>query len=158
MPRALAYHITFGTYGTRLHGDSRKTVDREHNEFGTPVLGSDPDRLREEKENLKFAPIYLTREQCLFGQEVMPRICTLGQWQYHTCACAPDHVHVVLTSPFDPKTIRRLVKRWLGQELSSKWPLSSGRTWWVEDGSTKWIHEDSYLVNAIDYVTRQRIQ
>jgi hypothetical protein len=37
--RPLAYHITWGTYGTRLHGDKRGTVDRENNAFGTPVLG-----------------------------------------------------------------------------------------------------------------------
>ena len=27
----------WGTYGTRLHGDARGTVDREHNEYGTPT-------------------------------------------------------------------------------------------------------------------------
>ena len=47
MPAALARHITWGTYGQRLHGDARGTVDREHNEYGRPVLGSDPERLRE---------------------------------------------------------------------------------------------------------------
>src|SRR2546421_11369035 len=46
MSRPLAYHITWGTYGTRLHGDGRGTVDREHNEYGTPVLGPDPERQR----------------------------------------------------------------------------------------------------------------
>src|SRR5438876_12296826 len=35
----LAYHITWGTYGTRLHGDPRKTVDRQHNAYGEPILG-----------------------------------------------------------------------------------------------------------------------
>ena len=37
----LAFHITWGTYGTRLHGDPRGTVDRNHNHFGDPVLGYD---------------------------------------------------------------------------------------------------------------------
>ncbi|MCH8164939.1 MAG: hypothetical protein IH889_04955 [Planctomycetes bacterium] len=31
----LAYHITFGTYGTRLHGDPRGTVDRTLNNRAT---------------------------------------------------------------------------------------------------------------------------
>ncbi len=42
--RPLAYHITWGTYGTRLHEDSRGTVDRENNSFGTPIVG--PDKFR----------------------------------------------------------------------------------------------------------------
>ena len=32
----LAYHITFGTYGTRLHGNERGSVDRAHNAPGEP--------------------------------------------------------------------------------------------------------------------------
>src|SRR5688572_30293307 len=32
------YHITFRAYGTWLHGDSRGSVDRFHNRFGTPRL------------------------------------------------------------------------------------------------------------------------
>jgi hypothetical protein len=29
-PRLTTWHITFGTYGTRLHGDYRATVDKKH--------------------------------------------------------------------------------------------------------------------------------
>jgi hypothetical protein len=32
----LAYHITWGTYGTRLHGDERGTVDRSANVLAIP--------------------------------------------------------------------------------------------------------------------------
>jgi hypothetical protein len=39
--RPLAYHITFGTYGTRLHGDERGTVDRAMNKPGDPIIGAD---------------------------------------------------------------------------------------------------------------------
>ncbi|NLG42978.1 MAG: hypothetical protein GX547_07015 [Phycisphaerae bacterium] len=34
----LAYHITFGTYGMRLHGDERETVHRRRNQFGEPFV------------------------------------------------------------------------------------------------------------------------
>jgi hypothetical protein len=40
-PRPIAYHITFGTYGTRLHGDPRGTVDRSMNRPGDPIIGAD---------------------------------------------------------------------------------------------------------------------
>src|SRR5438876_2474643 len=35
----LAYHITFGTYGMRLHGDARGTVDRRVNQPGDAIVG-----------------------------------------------------------------------------------------------------------------------
>jgi len=49
-----------------------------------------------------------------------------------------------------------LIKRWLGQELSEKWTLPQGATWWAEDGSIRWLFEERYFGNAIDYVARQR--
>src|SRR5688572_26695020 len=41
MHNALAYHITWGTYGMRLHGDPRGTVDRDHNALGSPIIRRD---------------------------------------------------------------------------------------------------------------------
>jgi len=38
------WHITFGTYGTRLHGSHRPTVDKQHNQRGTPFLALDAQR------------------------------------------------------------------------------------------------------------------
>src|SRR5690348_3032028 len=55
----LAYHITFGTYGTRLHGDQRGTVDRRVNGYGDPIVGSDPSWWEQERDRLRFDPILL---------------------------------------------------------------------------------------------------
>ena len=153
--KVLAYHITWGTYGTRLHGDPRGTVDRAHNTRGTPVLGFDEHRWEQQKSNLKFAPVYFSREQMRFIEEMIPIVCERGYWTYQTCAAGPDHVHAILSSPHDPETIRRLLKRYLGQELSAHW-LPDGATWWAESGSIKWICDDRYFTNAFTYVESQR--
>ena len=34
----LGYLITFRAYGTWLHGDRRRSVDRFHNQYGTPDI------------------------------------------------------------------------------------------------------------------------
>ena len=33
----ITWHITFGTYGARLHGDERPTVDRNHNHLQSVI-------------------------------------------------------------------------------------------------------------------------
>jgi REP element-mobilizing transposase RayT len=162
----LAYHITWGTYGTRLHGDPRGTVDRKHNEFGTPVLGFDEHRWEREKENLKFPPVVLTRDQMRSIESLVPEICERGHWKYITCAAGPDHVHVILKSEHSPETIRRLMKRWLGQKLMQRYKNEpgcpqpgkpgTGATWWAECGSIRWIDSERYLHNATKYVYDQR--
>lgn len=154
--RPLAYHITWGTYGTRLHGDRRGTVDRIHNQFKAPIVNFEPERWEEEVSNLKFPPVRLTREQRLCAESLIPAICVRGHWEYLACAAAPDHIHLLLKSTFDPQVIRKLSKRWLGQELSKSWTPNEDKFWWSECGSIKWIGESSYLDNATYYVFRQR--
>lgn len=154
--KPLAYHITWGTYGTRLHGDPRGTVERGDNEYGTPVLGRDAELWEEMRDNLKFPPRKLTREQMLFVEQMVPDICVRGGWEHRESAAGPDHVHVVLSSLHEPAAIRRMIKRWLGEELSAVWPLPPDATWWSEGGSIRWIGDPAYLKSATDYVRKQR--
>jgi REP element-mobilizing transposase RayT len=155
--RPLAYHITFGTYDTRLHGDPRGTVDREHNQFGTPILEPDEERQKEEAARLKFDPIYFTLEQRQFIESVIPRICERGKWQYVVCAAGSDHVHVCLIAPDVPgDCIEPWLKRWLSEALSAKWPLPDGARWWARNGSVKWIFDEAYFRNVKIYIFRQR--
>jgi REP element-mobilizing transposase RayT len=152
----IAYHITWGTYGTRLHGDPRGTVDRQHNQRGSRVLGFDEHRWELEKTRLKFPPVRLTREQMTLAESLIPQVCERGYWTYRCCAVGADHVHVILSSAHDPETIRRLLKRWLGQGLSGRHALPDGATWWAECGSIRWITNEEYYSNAMQYMSRQR--
>ena len=152
----MAYHITFGTYGTRLHGDSRGTVDRRMNRPGDPIIGSDASWWGQEHGRLRFPPVVLTREQMDYVEARVPEICTRGGWNHHTCAAGPDHVHGVLTSPSEGESVRKWLKRWLGETLSAKWPLSHGATWWAEGGSVRWVWTNAISTMSIRYVRDQR--
>jgi REP element-mobilizing transposase RayT len=156
--RALAYHITWGTYGTRLRYGPRPTVSRDQNQFGTPVLRYDEHLWERELSNLKFPLVILTREQMRFIESITPDICERGRWKHIATAAGPNHVHNVVASEHDPETIRRLMKRWIGQALSEQWPRSPDESppWWAECGSIRWITDDPYLTSATGYVTRQR--
>jgi len=156
----LAFHLTWGTYGTRLHGDPRNTVDRQHNQYGEPVLGFDEHRWEKERGLLKYPPVYFDQLRMVAVESFLPEICQRGGWTHIAGAAGPDHVHEILYSPNDPKTIQRILKRGLGQALSerSDGNLPEGASWWAECGSIRWIFEEegNYLKNATDYVNRQR--
>jgi REP element-mobilizing transposase RayT len=108
------------------------------------------------KKNLKFPPRILTVEQRVFGEEIIPKVCERGGWEHHEAAFGADHVHVVVTSKHEPQVIRRLLKRWAGEELSGRWKLQAGEGWWAEGGSIRWVGDEAYLRDAIQYVRRQR--
>jgi exodeoxyribonuclease V alpha subunit len=152
----LAYHISFGTYGVRIHGDIRFTVDRRHNTYGEPFIERDDPRSNAETEQTKFPPIFLTREQRLFVEEALPSICDRGGWKHVTSAAGPDHVHVVLSTERECEKVRNWLKRWLGEALTKEWRSPASGTWWAEGGSIKWVWGEEYLGEVIEYVRNQR--
>jgi len=157
-PERTCWHITFGTYGTRLHGSSRPTVDLRHNIPGTPFLPRDARREVVSRERMRFEPVALTAEQALLIEDVMPAICERGGWGLRACAAQDNHVHVLVdVSPgVHGERIRRLIKRWMGQALSERWPRKDGASWWAEQGSNIAVRDEAYLNKAYDYVVRQR--
>jgi hypothetical protein len=152
------WHITFGTYGTRLHGSFAPTVDKLHNERGTDFLRRNPTRVSSDRERMKFGPINFTHEQRVFVEVQLPLICERGGWHYRTCAAGRDHVHLLCDAAREihGEKVRWLVKRWLGQEMSERSPINDGATWWAEGGSNIAIHEEKYLNNAFRYILDQR--
>ncbi|NBC11204.1 MAG: hypothetical protein GVY24_05630, partial [Planctomycetes bacterium] len=117
-PARRTWHITFGTYATRLHNDPRPTVDRRHNQLGSAFPPPDPSR----QQRPAHDALYLTVEQRRHIEAVIPDLCTRGGWTFRACA-APrdaDHVHALLDADpaAPPKAIRQWLKRWLGESLT----------------------------------------
>jgi hypothetical protein len=103
----LAYHITFGTYGTRLHGDKRGTVDRRLNQPGDPIIGADPDWQRIEISKLRFPIRQFDLAQRQLIESLIPDICIRGGWELLARAARKDHVHALLTAQADGGVIFR---------------------------------------------------
>ncbi len=152
----LAYHITFGTYGTRLHGDERGTVDRRQNTPGEPIIGRDDDWQQLEASQLNFPPVQLSDEQRLYVEQIIPAICARGGWAYHTCAARRDHLHVELSASAEGKAARKWLKRWLGEALSKRWPLPQGARWFAVGGSVHSIWNRKYFERVFGYIEAQR--
>jgi hypothetical protein len=157
-PLLTPWHITFGTYGTRLHGSIAPTVDKQHNQRPEPFLPPSIARVESDRERMKFPARYFTLEQRLFVEDEIPRICTRGGWEYRICAAGSDHVHLLcdVVPQVHGEKVRRLVKRWLGQSLSERCPIPDGASWWAEEGSNIAIGDESYLNNCYAYIRRQR--
>jgi hypothetical protein len=157
-PTRTTWHITWGTYASRLHGSHRPTVDKQHNQRGEPFLHRDESRERYTLATLNFPPVVLSPEQRAVAERELPSICTRGGWAHRVCAAGPDHVHLLcdVLPAIHGEKVRRLAKRWLGQALSELWPIEKGATWWAEEGSNIAIHDVAYLNNAFRYNLRQR--
>ena len=157
-PTRTTWHITWGTYGARLHGGERPTVDKDHNQFGEVFIEVDPEREDFARRLMEADPLYLSPAQREFIEAELPSICIRGGWSYRVGAAGPDHVHLLcdILPEIHGEKARRLAKRWLGQALSKRWPLVDHPRWWAVEGSNKAVKEVRYLNNAFDYIRDQR--
>ncbi len=156
--RPLAYHITFGTYGTRLHGDPRGTVDKTHNKPGDPIVGQNDDWFQIESSSLNDQPVMLDHADRIRIECAIEDVCDKGNWHLHIAACQSNHVHVLLTSIDDGILTRRLLKRWLTELLedTAEMNLKNPVRWWAKEGSVKWVWDQRYLENVYWYIAEQR--
>lgn len=155
------WHITFGAYGARLHGDDRPTVDRKHNQRGTPYLAPDPEREAIERGRMRFPPVVFANEQRCLIELSIPGLCARGGWELVICAAGPDHVHTLLGAreEIHGKQIRLWFKRWLTQALNEQWQAPvrpDGMSWWCEGGSTKPVTDELYFARALRYIRAQQ--
>jgi REP element-mobilizing transposase RayT len=151
----LAYHLTWTTYGTWLSGDARCWV-----ESGTPGT-QDPDPVCEEQARRQMAEsaITLSAEQRAVVETTIRDHCRIRGWTLHAVNVRSNHVHVVVTADRAPEEVMNPFKAWCSRKLSDQVGLANPvarnagrRRWWTEHGSTKWINDEEYLQEAIDYV------
>jgi REP element-mobilizing transposase RayT len=149
----MAFHITWGTYGARLHGSAKPHVDRDHNDYGTPFAPKDPQRERESRERMKSEPVRLTLEQRQLVEEAIRDVAARYGWVIHSIAVQSDHVHVVITAGREGEQLRDALKAVASRALNKRF---GSRSWWAEKGSAKYLYERDYFENARDYVRDQR--
>jgi hypothetical protein len=100
---AVAFLITFRTYGTWLHGDTRGSVDRLHNRYGTPKLSPNPRRQRYEQSLLKQPPVRLSLKQREAAADGIREICKKKDWGLW----ASTYVPIMVTLSSQPIAVQK---------------------------------------------------
>jgi REP element-mobilizing transposase RayT len=159
MSEPLAFHITWTTYGTWLHGHQHGWVEAGVFE----VQSADLEREKKARESMKEAVVVLTEEQRAVVETTIREHCRIRGWTLHAINVRTNHVHVVVSADRDPNEVMNQLKAWTSRKLSDLAGLSkkiankAGRKkWWTEHGSTKWINDPEYLENAIRYVNEMQ--
>jgi hypothetical protein len=117
MSKALAYLITWTTYGTWLPGDERNWVDRH-----TPGI-QPPDRSRWElaRDSIKELPAILDDEQRNIVEATVRSHCDIRHWSLHALNARSNHIHVVATAEdVDPAIVMDQFKAWCSRRLNER--------------------------------------
>lgn len=153
MGQPIAYHITFTTYGSRLHGDDRGTVDDGHNVYGTPLRPAD-EGLRKHRENLlKHDPVVISPGMRRVIRETLHEVCNARGWRLHSRNIRTNHVHVVLSfGPTSPGKVMGDLKAYATRNLRAAGMAGAGDKLWTAGGSMRPIFDDDGLWRVVDYV------
>src|SRR6266850_1325122 len=148
----LAYLITFRSYGTWLHGDSRGSVDRFHNRYGTPLIA--PNRRWEQynERTLKRPPCKLTARRRAAIDAAIRETCKIRNGVYGQSTPGRATVHTVVSAKCGPEIGLNAFKANATRKMREAGCWQSGKTPWVRKGSKRWLWTQEALIGAIVYV------
>jgi hypothetical protein len=164
MPDALAYFLTWPTYGTWLPGDERGWIQR-----GRGYQLPDPIRKLEAEARMTDDACVLDEEQRRLVEKTIADHCCIRRSVLHAANCRSNHLHVVVTAGRSPDQVRVQFKAWCTQKLKElerarqscreENASAFGRrisgvraNWWAERGSRRYIGDDDSLEAVIRYV------
>lgn len=149
----LAYLITFRTYGTWLHGDTRGSVDRSNNIYGSPRVEHNPARKEFEKSFMDRSPVILNSPMRRCVELAIDETCELRSWCKFAANVRTNHAHSVISSNLlNANTILSALKANATRVMRENGCWISDNTPWVKGGSTRYLCNSESVQNAVNYV------
>ena len=147
------YLLTWGTYGTWLHGDVAGSVSRHNNAFGTPLCPPDEWLNDLARRGLKYEPVVLSPESRAVVEQAIRDHASFRQWDAPAINARSNHVHVVVAAPtIRPEPIMKQFKEWGTRRLRTAGLAPAVGEVWTPHGSTRYLYEPGSLEAAIRYV------
>jgi len=149
---AVAYFITYHTYGTWLHGTQRGSVDATHNQYGEPFLSEDEQREQNEFIKLQHEPVNLTPDQIAVVDRTIREVCAHRGWSLHELNVRTNHVHVVVNADSTPERILNDLKSYATRRLGEAGLIPKDSRVWTRHGSTRYLWDGESVSRACAYV------
>lgn len=145
---ALAFFLTWPTYGTWLPGDERGWIEYRHG-WQLP----DPPRFLVSKARMKESACRLDTKARAIVMDQVAETCRYRNWALHAVDCRSNHMHIVVgAADTNPKKIRVDIKAWCTRRLKQHVDPQR-KNWWAERGSIRYIWNEEQLARVHEYVT-----
>jgi REP element-mobilizing transposase RayT len=148
----LAYFITFSTYGVWLHGRDVGSVDKKHNEVGTPFLPPDAEHEHSNRANMRDAPYVLDVDRRAVVLQTVLEVARHRRWTVWACHVRTTHVHVVVTANDKPEKVMADFKAYASRRLKERTGEPADRKRWTQHGSTRYLWHEEQVAAKVEYV------
>lgn len=149
----LAYLITFRCYGTWLHGDERGSVDRFHNQYGSPYIAPNARWHSHNVRQLKHEPVTLDASQHQSVDAAIRETCVVLNWLLNAINVRTNHVHVVVgIGATRPGRALNAFKANATRQMRQDGGWRHEYSPWADKGSTRYLWNERSVERAVDYV------
>jgi hypothetical protein len=148
----LAYFITFSTYGAWLHGRDNGSVDKTHNQFGTPFVPGDGQRENEERSHMREPPYLLGPNRRDVVLQTIQEVARYRRWRILACRVKTTHVHTVVTAACEPEKVMADFKAYASRRLKERLLEPGDCKRWTQHGSTLYLWTEQEVAAKIEYV------
>jgi REP element-mobilizing transposase RayT len=150
---ALAYFITFTTYGTWLPGSAKGkgSVDKAHNAYGMPFVAPDAERQAAAQRAMTQPAYFMSAAERDIVCQAIVDLARDRQWHLLAVHVRTNHVHVVLAADRDPGRIMAEMKARASRDLTRAGHGSAERRRWTRHGSTQHLFRETDVEGKVRY-------
>ena len=149
----LAYLLTFRTYGTWHHGDTRGSVDRRSfNQYRTPMIPPSVALASDERSLQKHESFLLNEEQRANVESTIKEVCKYRAYDLYAANVRTNHVHSVVHALRPPEKIVEAFKSYSTRNLRNAKLIDSSVRVWLRHASTLYLWKESSVTAAVGYV------
>jgi REP element-mobilizing transposase RayT len=155
MGQPIGVLITVSSYGTRLHGDPRGSVDEDHRQYSAPMLPPSTARQVFRAMQMKFAPLIFDAAMRRVIRQTIEEVCRHRQWNLLRVNVRTNHMHAVVVANADASRVLKDLKAWCTRRLREA-GLVGDRPVWTDQGSTRKLFDGDDVGGAVDYVKNRQ--
>jgi len=149
---ALAYFITFSTYGTWLHGTDKGngSVDCRQNAYGEPFIEPDAEREARAAARMRERPYVMDETARGVVRDAIVVLCAERGWSLLALQVRTNHVHGVVAADGEPGRLMSEWKARASRELNRL--VADGQVKrWTRHGSTRHLFDEASVAAAVSY-------
>ena len=147
----LGYFITFTTYGSWLHGDSRGSILKGET---TKFLSENPALTAYEKSIQEHEAVVLDSEAREIVKEAILETCRFREWLLYAAHIRSTHIHLVLKADARPERALVDLKAYATRILRKNGYKQ--QRFWTRHGSTRYLSTVSQLNKSIHYTISEQ--
>ena len=150
----IAYLLTFRTYGTWHHGDSRGSVGRDGttNVFGAPMIQPRDTFVSEMKHEQAQPPFTLNADCRRLVETAIREVCSVRSYVLRAVNIRSNHGHAVASADCNPEKIVNEFKAYSTRRLRETNAVDRDRKIWSRGASTRYLWKPRHVIAAVDYV------